>query len=61
MIPSFLDKFRAGKKKQMTPAEPNTVLKRLEPGMILANKDQSKYWTGIGKMTMQNAWTQEEV
>ena len=50
MIPSFLDKFCAGKNKQVRPTEPNTVLKRLKPGKILANKDQYKYWSGIGKM-----------
>ena len=49
MIQSFLDKLGAEKKKQVTPAEPNTVLKRPESGEILANKDQSKYWSGIGK------------
>ena len=27
MIQSFLDEFSAGKKKRVTPAEPNTVLK----------------------------------
>ena len=42
MIQPFLDKFSAGKKKRVTSAEPNTVLKRPEPGEILANKDQSK-------------------
>ena len=45
MIQSFLDKFSAGKKKQVTPAEPNTVLKSAEPGEVLVNKDQSKYWS----------------
>ena len=34
----------------MTPVEPNTVLKRLESGEILANKDQSKYQSGIRNM-----------
>ena len=43
MIQSFLDKFGTEKKKQVTSAEPNTVLKKPEPGEILANKDQSKY------------------
>ena len=38
MIQSFLDEFGAGKKKQVTPLEPNTVLIRQEPGEILANK-----------------------
>ena len=38
MILSFLDKFSLGKKKQVTPAEQNTVLKRLQPFETLANK-----------------------
>ena len=50
MIQLFLDKFCVGKKKQVTPAEPNTVLKKPEPGEILTNKDQSKYQSGIRKM-----------
>ena len=36
MIHSFLDKFGIRKKKQVTPAEPNPVLNRPEPGNILA-------------------------
>ena len=32
MIQSFLDKFGAGKKEQVTPAEPSTVLNRLDFG-----------------------------
>ena len=49
MIQSFLDKFGAGK-KQVAQAEPNTVIKLPEHGEILANKDQSKYQSGVGKM-----------
>ena len=49
MIQSFLDEFGTGKKRLM-PAELNSVLKRLKSGKILANKNQSKYWSGIRKM-----------
>ena len=45
MTQSLSDKFGAGKMKQVTPAEPNTVLKRTEHSEILANKDQCKYWS----------------
>ena len=38
MIQSFLDKFSAGKKKQVRSAEPNTVLKKMEPCEILQTK-----------------------
>ena len=39
MINSLLNEFGAGKKKQVTLAEPNTALKRPKSGEILANKD----------------------
>ena len=45
----------------MTPAESNTVLKRPEPGKILANKDQSKYWSGIGKMMHIMRWSRQGI
>ena len=38
MIQLFLDKCSAGQKKQVTTAEPNTVLKKPEPGEILAKR-----------------------
>ena len=41
----------------MTPAELNTVLKRLEPGKILANKEQSNYWSGTRKMMHMMRWS----
>ena len=50
MIQSFLDKFGRGKKKQVTSAEPNTVLKRPESGKIMVNKDKSKYQSEIENM-----------
>ena len=61
MIQSFLDKLAARKKKLVTPAEPNTVLKRPEPIEILANKDQSKYQSGIGKMMHIMRWSRPEI
>ena len=57
MIKSFLDKFGAGKKKQVTPASLNSVLKRQEPCKILTNKDQSKYRSEIGKMMHMMRWS----
>ena len=57
MIPSFLDEFGAGKKKQVIPAEPNTVFKRQEHGKMLANMDQSKCRSGIGKMIHMMRWS----
>ena len=47
MIQSFLDKLGAGKKKQVISPKLNTFLKRSEPGEILANKENSKYQSGI--------------
>ena len=61
MIQSFLDEFCAGKKKQVMPAEPNTVLKRIESGKILANKDQSKFWSGIRKMMHMMRWSRMDI
>ena len=61
MIQSFLDEFGAGKKKQVTPAEPNTVLKRPELGKILANKNQSKYCSGIRKMMHMMRWSRPDL
>ena len=61
MIQSFLDRFGAGKEKQITPLEPNIVLKRPKPGEILANKDQSKYWSGIGKMMHKMRWSRLDI
>ena len=55
-IQSFMDEFSSGRKKQVTPAEPNAVLKRPEPGKILANKDQSKYQSGLKKMMNMMRW-----
>ena len=45
MIQLCLDKFGVEQKKQVIPAELNTVLKRPKAGEILAHKDQSKYWS----------------
>ena len=62
MIQSFLDELGAGKKKQMMPAELNTtVLKRPESGKILANKGQSKYWSGIGKRMHMMRWSRLDI
>ena len=61
LLASFWDKFGAGKKKQGPPAEPNTVLKRPEPGEILANKDQSKYQSGIEKMMHMMRWSRPDM
>ena len=61
MIQSFLDEFSAGKKKQVTPAEPNTVLKRPEHSDILANKDQSKYQLGIRKLMHRMKWSWPDI
>ena len=43
MIQSFQNEFGTGKKKHVAPPEMITMLKKLEPDKILANKDQSKY------------------
>ena len=61
MMESFLDEFSAGKKKGVMPAEANTVLKRPESGEILANKDQSKYQSGIGKMMNMVRWSRLDI
>ena len=61
MIQSFLDEFGAGQKKQVTPPELNTVLRKSEPGEILANKGQSKYWSGIGKMMHVMKWSRPDI
>ena len=61
IIQSFLDKFDAGNMKQVTPAELNTILKRPEPGKILANMDQSKYWSGIRKMIHMMRWSRLDI
>ena len=61
MIQSFLDESGAGKKKQMTPVEPNTVLKKPDPGEILVNKDQSKYQSGIEKMMHMMRWSRPHI
>ena len=61
MIQSFLDEFGAGKKEQVTPAEPSTVLKRPESGKILVNKDQSKYGSGIKKMMHIMRWSRPDI
>ena len=61
MIQSFLDEFSAGKKKQVTPAGLNTVLKRPEPGEILVNKDQSKHETGMGKLMHMMRWLRPNI
>ena len=45
----------------MTPTEPNTFLKELEPGEILESKDQSKYWTGIRKMMHMMRWSRLDI
>ena len=57
MMQSFLDEFGAGKKKQVTPAELNTVLNRPKSGEILANKDQFKYQSRIRKMMHMMRWS----
>ena len=49
------------RKKQVTPLEPNTVLKRPEPGEILANKDQSKCRSGIRKMMQMMKWSRLDI
>ena len=43
------------------PGEPNTVLKRPESGKILANKDQSKCRSGIGKMMHTMRWSRLDI
>ena len=50
MIQSFWDEFGARRKKPVMLAEPKIVLKKPEPYEILANKEQSKYRSGFGKM-----------
>ena len=61
MIQSFLDKFAAGKNKQVTLAELNIIPKRPEPGEILANKYQSKYQLGIRKMMHMIRWSRLDI
>ena len=56
-----MDEFGAVEKKQVTLAEPNTVLRRPESGGILANKDQSKYQPGIGKMMHMMRWSRLDI
>ena len=53
MVQSFWDKFGAGKKKQ--------VLKRPALGKILANKDQSKYQSEMGKMMHIMRWCRMDI
>ena len=61
MIQSFLDEFHTEKKKQVTLAEPNTVLKKPEPGEILVNKDQYQYLSRIGKMMYMIRWSRLDI
>ena len=61
MIQTFFGKFSAGKKRQVTPAEPNTVLKRPESGDILVNNDQSKCWLGMRKMMHMMRWSVPDI
>ena len=45
----------------MTPAELYTLLKRLEPGEIVANKDQSKYQSIIGNTIHMMRWSRLDI
>ena len=46
---------------EVTPAEPNTVVKRPKPGEIFANKNQSKYWSEIRKMIHMMRWSRLDI
>ena len=48
------------KNEVSTPVESNSVIKRPELGKILANKDQSNYWSGTGKMMHMMRWSRPD-
>ena len=54
MIKSFLHEFGAGKKKQVTPAEPYIMLKKPEPGKVWVNKEKMMHMMRWSRLDIYN-------